>query len=61
MSDFFVYQFSRDRVEAGEPLVEVHHRDDPWAQDVIGRLGAAIEIAEAAPVPVPLVLERIDR
>jgi pyrimidine-nucleoside phosphorylase len=50
-----------DRVAAGDALVEVHHRDEPAAADVLRRLAAAIEIGDAPPEPVPLVLERIAR
>ena len=50
-----------DRVEAGEPLVVVHHRDEPAAADVVRRLGEAIAVGDAPPPAVPLVLERVER
>jgi len=58
------FEFERnvgDRVERGEPLVVVHHRDEPAAADVVRRLGEAIAIGDEPPPDVPLVLERIDR
>jgi len=48
-----------DRVEAGEPLVVVHHRDQPAAADVIRRLGETIAIGDEPPAAAPLILERI--
>jgi pyrimidine-nucleoside phosphorylase len=48
-----------DRVEAGDPIVVVHHRDEPAAGDVVRRLAAVIEIGDAAPQRGPLVIERI--
>ncbi|MBI5489272.1 MAG: thymidine phosphorylase [Deltaproteobacteria bacterium] len=49
-----------DRVEEGDTLVEVHHRDEPAAADVVRRLADAVAIGDAPPGDVPLVLERID-
>jgi thymidine phosphorylase len=48
-----------DRVEAGEPLVELH-ADDPARFDAaIQALGDAVEIGPEEPQPMPLVIERI--
>jgi thymidine phosphorylase len=48
-----------DRVEAGEPLLELH-ADDPARFDAaIQALGDAVEIGPEEPQPMPLVIERI--
>jgi thymidine phosphorylase len=48
-----------DRVEAGEPLLELH-ADDPARFDAaIQALADAVEIGAEEPQPVPLVIERI--
>ena len=49
-----------DRVEEGQTIVEVHHRDEPAAADVLRRLADAVDLGDEPPEPVPLVLERID-
>ncbi len=48
-----------DRVEAGQPLVEVHHRGPGRLDDALARLAAAYEITEEPPTPGPLLIERI--
>jgi len=50
-----------DRVERGEPLVQVHHREAgaPFER-VAARVAAAYRIGPAAPPAGPLVLERIE-
>ena len=48
-----------DRVEAGEPLVEIRARDEATRAACIERLATAIHIGEEAPIVPPLVLERI--
>jgi pyrimidine-nucleoside phosphorylase len=48
-----------DRVAAGDPLVEVHARDDKSASAAVERLMRAISLGPTAPTEVPLVLERI--
>ncbi|MBN1773163.1 MAG: thymidine phosphorylase, partial [Deltaproteobacteria bacterium] len=43
------FEFERnvgDRVERNDPLVVVHHRDEPAAADVVRRLGEAIAIGD---------------
>ena len=48
-----------DRVEAGQPLVEVHHRGPDRLDDALARLTAAYEIVEEPTVLGPLLIERI--
>ncbi len=53
------FQLSRgDAVQAGDPIVSIHARDEATAEVARQRLTAAIEIAGAPPEPRPLVLER---
>ncbi|MBM4377711.1 MAG: thymidine phosphorylase [Deltaproteobacteria bacterium] len=48
-----------DRVRAGEPLVQVHFNDDAKLEDVKRRVLAAYRFGPSAPVPRPLVLQRL--
>jgi pyrimidine-nucleoside phosphorylase len=48
-----------DAVEAGEPLVEIHARDQAAVDAASTSLLAAYELGETAPEPRPLVLEVI--
>jgi thymidine phosphorylase len=48
-----------DAVTAGEPLAEVHARDDEAAQRASAEVVAAYELADEAPPPQPIVLETI--
>jgi thymidine phosphorylase len=48
-----------EKVAAGEPLVEIHARDEATADDAEPQLLAAYEIGEDEPEPRPLVLEVI--
>jgi pyrimidine-nucleoside phosphorylase len=49
-----------DRVEAGQPLAEVHARDEAGAAAGLGALARAIAIGEEA-APQPLISHRISR
>lgn len=49
-----------DRVEAGEPLAEVHARDDASADDAVVHVRAAYTLADEAPPERPLLLEVIE-
>jgi len=56
----FVLHWRRgDRVEAGETLAYAHVRDPEAARPAIARFLAAWEIADEAPAPRPLFLDRI--
>jgi thymidine phosphorylase len=46
-------------VGPGRPLARVHARDGAAAQAAVARLAAAYEISDAAPMRVPVVIERI--
>jgi pyrimidine-nucleoside phosphorylase len=48
-----------DAVAAGEPLVEVHARDEPDAEAAEREVLAAYRFGDAAPVPRPIVLDTI--
>jgi pyrimidine-nucleoside phosphorylase len=48
-----------EKVAAGEPLVEIHARDEAAADDAEPQLLAAYDIGEDEPEPRPLVLEVI--
>ena len=51
-----------DRVEAGEPLVDVHHRGAEIPPEAAARLERALRIREDGPAagsPAPLMIERI--
>ncbi len=48
-----------ERVEAGQPLLELHAEDDVLAAAVAGTLDGAIEIGPDPPGPLPVVIERI--
>jgi pyrimidine-nucleoside phosphorylase len=48
-----------DYVEAGEPILTIHHAQTGLA-DARARLTAAYQIGDAAPRALPLILERID-
>ncbi|MES2228114.1 MAG: thymidine phosphorylase [Pseudomonadota bacterium] len=49
-----------DRVEAGAALAIVHAADEPAAAAACARLATLIGVADAAPAPRPVVIERID-
>ena len=48
-----------DRVEAGEPLAEVHAQDDDGAARAAEEVLAAYTVADDAPAATPIVLETI--
>jgi pyrimidine-nucleoside phosphorylase len=48
-----------DAVEAGEPLVEIHARDDGAAADAAGHVLAAYELGDEPPRPRPIVLDTL--
>jgi pyrimidine-nucleoside phosphorylase len=47
------------RVKAGDPIVEIHHRNGHGLADARGLLDTAIQIGDAPVTAPPLVLERI--
>lgn len=47
------------RVEAGEPLLRIHYNDASRLKAVEERMTRAFHIGDSAPVPKPLVLERM--
>lgn len=47
------------RVKAGDPLIEIHHRNGRGLADARRLLEAAIDIADTPPPAQPLVLDRI--
>jgi thymidine phosphorylase len=49
-----------DRVEAGEPLAEVRYDDEENWHAQRERLASAWVVADTAPAPAKLILERID-
>ena len=44
-----------DRIEAGEPIGEIHARDDDAAADAAARVNAALVLGEGEVTPPPLV------
>ncbi len=46
-----------DGVEAGEPLAEVHARDDAAADEAAQTVLSAYELGDEAPRPRPIVLD----
>jgi thymidine phosphorylase len=48
-----------DAVSAGEPLAEVHARDETAAEAAVAEVSAAYAIADVTPTPSPIVLETI--
>ncbi len=48
-----------DRVEAGEPVLELHADDESRLPDALAALSGAIEVGPEPPEPRPLVHERI--
>lgn len=48
-----------DPVRAGDPLAAVHHRDGRALDLALAELDGAIQVGDAAPAAVPLVLRRI--
>ena len=48
-----------DRVRTGDPLAEVHARDDESAERAIVDVGACYRIAGAPPAPRPIVLDTL--
>jgi thymidine phosphorylase len=48
-----------DRVERGEPIAEVHARDDTSAEDAAGRVRDAFELGDDAPEASGVVLDVI--
>ena len=49
-----------DRVEAGQPLAEVHARSDAAAEAAVDEVLAAYAIADEAPLERPVLLEVVD-
>jgi pyrimidine-nucleoside phosphorylase len=47
------------RVKAGEPVLRVHHRGSRGLSEAVPRLRHAVEVADAPPPPLTIVLERI--
>jgi thymidine phosphorylase len=48
-----------DRVEAGEPVLELHVDDESRLPGALAALEAAVEVGPEPPAPRPLVLDRI--
>jgi pyrimidine-nucleoside phosphorylase len=48
-----------DRVDEGEPLAEIHARDDATADRAAAEVLAAYELGDDPPQPVPIVLETL--
>lgn len=48
-----------DRLETGDPVLDLHHRNDPRLAEAVQVAASAIEIGDAPPAPAPLVLEEI--
>jgi thymidine phosphorylase len=48
-----------ERVRAGEPLLELHTDDPGRIPGALAALEGAVTIADGAPDPAPLVLDRI--
>jgi thymidine phosphorylase len=48
-----------DAVETGEPLAEIHARDEDSADEAAAAVLAAYELSDEAPRPRPIVLETI--
>ena len=48
-----------DRVEGGEPLAEIHARDERAAERAVAEVRAAYELGEEPPPHRPIVLELI--
>ena len=46
-----------DRVAAGEPLAQVHARDDASGREAVSEVAAAYAIADEQPAPRPLILD----
>ena len=46
-------------VTAGQPVLRIHHRDGRGLDDALALLAGAVAIADGAPAPPALVLERI--
>jgi pyrimidine-nucleoside phosphorylase len=46
-----------DRVEAGEPLAEVHAKDDASAEEAAAEVAAAYELADEPPQATPIVID----
>jgi pyrimidine-nucleoside phosphorylase len=49
-----------EQVREGEPVFEVHYRDDATLVAALPRLNESLTVADAAPPAVPTVLEEID-
>jgi thymidine phosphorylase len=49
-----------DRIGAGQPVLELHGDDESRLEAAKAQLAGAFEIADHAPDPAPLILERID-
>jgi pyrimidine-nucleoside phosphorylase len=48
-----------DAVDAGQPLAQVHARDEASAAGAVGEVLAAYEIADEAPAAMPIVIETL--
>jgi len=48
-----------DRLATRDPVLDLHHRNDPRLAEAIQVAASAIEIGDAPPAPAPLVLEDI--
>jgi len=46
-------------VRAGEPILELYHRDSLGLRDAVGLAGQAIELGAAPPMPLPLMVGEI--
>jgi pyrimidine-nucleoside phosphorylase len=57
---FVLEKKTGDAVQAGEPLVTIHHRRGSSLDDVKARVTRAYEVAGAQPPRKPLILERIE-
>jgi pyrimidine-nucleoside phosphorylase len=47
------------RVRAGEPVIEIHHRGGQGLEEARRLLAGAVQVADAAAPPRPLILDRI--
>ena len=48
-----------DTVEEGEPIAEIHARDEASAAEAAGTVSAAYELGDEAPRPRPIVLDTV--
>ena len=57
---FTILRTRGHRVRRGEPLVRVHHGQGVDVTEVVARVTAAYRLADDAPLPVPLLIERLE-